>query len=249
MSHFANVGFDVQDNDALNDLLEKVYSKGDSVNSRQGLYVRYQDESGAELWIQVTEKKELVGINPFFDGESAVRVGIMSALDNAEDFLDGSFYGWANPDNLEGEEPGDYPFVFDLPDFYATTEFDMPSTQRVMLNAFAEQIEIFKSEEEFLELQPTEMSMAPESFIPIGLLDEDGGPSTDPKAFALINGRILACELKHNQLTGQSFWWLFVKTLGGKLDVMVAEEEMIKKPEAGNVVSGTFWLIGRVLDL
>lgn len=249
MSHFASIGFDVQNDDDLNELLKKVYNAGVAVPSEKGLYVQFRDESGAELWIQVNEDKDLVGLNPFFDGESGFAAGIMHPLEEAEDYLDGSFLCYGNPGDINDEEPGDYPFVFDLPDFYAYPTFEKPSIQNINLCAFAEEMEVFKDEQEFLDLQVTELQMDTESFIPIGLLDEEGEPTDKPKAFAMINGLVISCERKQNKTTNQYFWWLYIQTYGGKIDVLVADKNMLKTPEPGNVVSGIFWLIGRIIGL
>lgn len=251
MSHYANIGFAVHTDDELNKLVEQAYEDGQPVNSRKGLYVRYLDPSGAELWLQVNENKELVGLNPYFQGDSSVQVELQEALIDETEYLDGGYYCWANPnakdDTDDSEERGDYPFMLDLPDFFAQPEFEMPCRKQVSICAFAEELEVFESEEIFDSIQPTEIMMSSESFIPVGLLGEEGGMTAAPQAFAVINGRVLRTELKNNVLTDQPFWWMHIQTYGAKLDVVASKELISVVPQVGNIISGTFWLVGRLL--
>ncbi len=249
MSHYANIGFDVQTDAELNQLVEQAYEAGKPVKSRKGLYVRYLDPSGAELWLQVNENKELVGLNPYFQGESCVEVEIHEAMIDETEYLDGGYYCWANPGAPnDKEEPGDYPFVLDLPDFFSNPEYDMPCRKNVSICAFAEELQVFESEEMFDSIQPSEIMMSSESFIPVGLLGDEGDLDASPQAFAVVNGRILSTELKNNTLTDQPFWWMHVQTFGVKLDVVASSELINEVPQVGNIISGTFWLVGRVIE-
>jgi len=249
MSHYANIGFAVHTDDELNQLVEQAYKAGQPVTSRKGLYVRYLDPSGAELWLQVNERKELVGLNPYFQGDSRVAVEFRESMVDESEYLDGGYYCWANPSaSSDPDEPGDFPFVLDFPDFFSNPEFEFPCRKEVGICAFAEELEVFESEEVFDSIQPSEIMMAPESFIPVGLLGEEGELNEMPQAFAVINGRILRSELKNNVLTDQPFWWMHIQTFGAKIDVVASKELISVVPQVGNIVSGTFWLVGRVLD-
>jgi len=248
MSHYANIGFAVHTDEDLNQIVEKAYEEGKPVKSSKGLYVRYLDASGAELWLQVNENKELVGLNPYFQGDSRVEIELHEALIDEEEYLDGGYYCWANPTVTEdAEKPGDFPFVLDCPDFYSNPEDQFPCKKVVSICAFAEELEVFESKALFDAIQPSELSMAVESFIPVGLLGEEGELNATPQAFAVINGRVLGTALKNNALTGQPFWWMHVQTFGIKLDIVASKELINVIPQIGNVISGTFWIVGRFL--
>jgi len=249
MSHYANIGFAVHTDEELNQLVEQAYEAGKPVNSRKGLYVRYHDPSGAELWLQVNENKELVGINPYFQGDSKVSVELHESMIDEEEYLDGGYYCWANPQAAQDkEEPGDYPFMLDMPDFYSYPEYSFPCKKEVSICAFAEELQVFESEDLFNSIQPSEISMDSESFIPVGLLGDEGELNSAPQAFAVVNGRILRTELKNNILTNQPFWWMYIQTFGAKIDVVASKELIDAIPQVGNIVSGTFWLVGRIID-
>jgi hypothetical protein len=47
-------------------------------------------------------------------------------------------------------------------------------------------------------------------------------------------------------VTGNRFWWALVDTLGGTYDVVIDPELLPDSPRAGNILSGWFWLSGRI---
>ena len=50
------------------------------------------------------------------------------------------------------------------------------------------------------------------------------------------------------KLSEASFYWILVDTLGGLYDVVVDPTLIAEPPTIGNIVSGTFWLSGRLLS-
>ena len=73
-----------------------------------GYYLCWSSESGAELWFQVDEDNDLIGMNPDFSGETRVRAGFPARHRSSGSPLDGAFQGWADP---QGDDPenGSYP--------------------------------------------------------------------------------------------------------------------------------------------
>ena len=116
------------------------------------------------------------------------------------------------------------------------------------ISAFAEEITIYESPEAFLASQTGEHKLASQSFIPLGLFPgtEQGAESADARA--LFAGHVLKAEERVNDLSGETFVWALVETLGGTYDVVVASSMMEELPVEGSVVRGSFWLSGRLLD-
>jgi hypothetical protein len=79
-------------------------------------YLRWTGSGGEELWLQLSPRRDLIGMNPHFSGASRVRVGIVNRVTRPSDTkLDGALQAWASPQGDSPEE-GAYPFVFDVPD-------------------------------------------------------------------------------------------------------------------------------------
>src|SRR5262245_3733248 len=116
-SHFSTIGLPVKSQDELLALAERAADDCASLGCPQGRYLRWSSPGGAELWLQVDADNDLVGMNPHFSGESAVRVRLTSRITRPGGTpLGGAFHGWAAPAGGD-PEGGCYPFVFDAPDF------------------------------------------------------------------------------------------------------------------------------------
>jgi hypothetical protein len=161
--------------------------------------------------------------------------------------LDGAWHGWADPGGEMGGD-GCYPFVFDSPDFHLT-RLHVPEIVDVQIAAFAHQLNLFETEAAYDAAGDVgKPKFAVESFIPAGLFRPGGEKTEGPEAQAILAGRILETERRINPLSGQPFQWALVKTLGGLVDV-VADPELVTKPMTkGGVLSGTFWLSGRIVS-
>src|SRR5688572_20347277 len=117
-SHLSDIGFQIEGEEAFEELASRAYDEGEAFDTSVGTYVRWAPGKGVELWLQLDRDDNIVGINPHFAGSSLMRAGLTQRLTRSDGApLDGAFYAWANP---EGEEPtlGDYPFVFDAPDYH-----------------------------------------------------------------------------------------------------------------------------------
>lgn len=66
-------------------------------------------------------------------------------------------------------------------------------------------------------------------------------------ATACFSGLIREAEVRTNELSNKSFHWLLVETLGGSYDVVIDPELLTGEPCVGGVISGAFWLTGRLL--
>lgn len=224
-------------------LAQSVDAQTQAIPSQDGSYLYWTSNSGAQLWLQVTPKREFAGINPHFSGPARMKVRLTAYIPSTTpSAMDGSYHGWADP--VEGEADGAYPFVFDAPDASAHRKRKLPEVVDLQLAAFAHELSAYESSEAYNVAQSSaELQMASESFIPSGLFGEREGT----KALGMMTGTILAAERKTNELTGKTFWWALVQSLGGQFDV-VADEELVTAPlVVGGVLQGSFWLSARIL--
>ena len=249
MSNFSNVGFKVTVEQDYYQLIDKVYKVSSPVKVNGGTYFIYTDDSGAELYIQVSNKNECIGVNPHFKGKSKRTVCLTNSFQRPESELDGAFHCWADPTEENNPDSGVYPFVFDLPDSKTIGQMEFPKNVEIQLAAFAQELHIYQSEKEYFDSQTTEMKLAAQSFIPSGLfsVDEENG-SNPPKAFGFFTGIIKAYERKTNLFTGEAYYWLLVDTLGGEVDVVAELKYFEKEPSVNGVVQGQFWLSGKLIN-
>jgi hypothetical protein len=80
------------------------------------------------------------------------------------------------------------------------------------------------------------------------LFSPDGAATQPPGAYAIFTGHVLEAGTLTNALTGHPFHWALVDSYAAQYDVVVDPELLPKTPAAGNVLSGSFWLSGRLLS-
>lgn len=246
-SNFSTIGLSVASGKDLNALADRIGPLAERLVVPNGEYFRWSDPSGAEIWLQVNENDELVGMNPHYAGRSAVRVGLTSRLASAgPSELDGSFHGWAAPVD-EAADSGSYPFVFDAPDYRLHEQLSLPAHKDVQIAAFAREITAFETVAAFEASQTGDLKYASQSFIPSGLFAPDGDSIVPPQARAIFTGHVLAADEKTNVLTGHAFYWALIETYGGAYDVVIDSSLLPGVPIVGGVVSGSFWLSGRII--
>ncbi|MCB9046867.1 MAG: hypothetical protein H6550_12115 [Chitinophagales bacterium] len=243
MSNFSCIGFPVQDKDSFFELINKVYPLGVQYRVNEGAYILYSDSSGAQLWMQVNSSGQLIGVNPHFRGLSKFTVFITNAIESEESELDGSCHAWAAPTDESNPESGAYPFVFDMPDYRLVDIAEIKGVHKVQITAFAQQIDMYDTEDEFYNSQSSDIKFSSQSFIPSGLFTEK-----EFRAEGSLSGRIIDFSRLQNQYTKTFFYWLYVETLGGLIDIVYDINITDKQPQVGGIVRGVFWLSGRVLS-
>jgi hypothetical protein len=229
-------------------LLERALETATMHTYRHGSYAEWKSQSGAQLWIRLNKKSEVVGLNPHFAGSSRIPIRIVETIDRTErSNCVGSFKAWANPGSDESAGDGDYPFIFDVPDFLLYPSLALPGLAEVQVAAFAQDLSLYDSVESYEAGQEGDVRFASESFIPTGMFNLDKPDETSPAAQAGIIGRVLAASERVNEQTGASFHWISVSTYGEAIFDIVADPEFVPVPPVvGGVVSGNFWLSGRL---
>ena len=248
-SHMSDLGFLVESKADFEALALKALEHGTELQTASGTYVRWSPGAQIELWMQLDADGDVVGLNPHYAGRTRMRVGLTARVPRPESsILDGAFHGWADPAAAEPES-GAFPFVFDVPDYELTGAVVVPSICDVQLAAFAHELQAYESAEAYAAAQQGGVRFAAESFIPAGLFSGATGESTEPpQAHAIFTGRVLDTALITNPVSEREFCWAHVRTLGGELDLVADPDLLSGYLTKGGIVSGSFWLSGRVLD-
>ena len=179
-----------------------------------------------------------------------MRVRLESRVERGDDPADGGFYAWSLADTESKDlEDEIYPFVFDVPDYGLHHALELPAMVNVQLAAFAHEAEAYPDEDAYRSAQQQKYDgpgFAAESFIPSGLFQPGGEETSHPEAFAILSGTVLRAETLVNPAGGASFHWAKVRTLGGEVDLVADPEVLVGELSEGGVISGTFWLSGRI---
>lgn len=248
-SNLSDIGFNVDTEEDFERLLQTAFDLSTPYRTKEGTYFLYTDKSGAELWIQFDKENHCIGANPHYSGKSRRKVGLTEIVERQSTILDGAFYCWAEPSKENDPDSGEYPFVFDVPDFRMIGPIEFPKDCEIQLTAFAQHISIFDSEKEYEEVVTEEVKYATQSFVPTGLfVDGTEGSKASPLAQGFFTGTIKEFAKRQNVLMGGEFYWLLVDTLGGEIDIVADMEFFEKEPLKNGVIQGLFWLSGRLID-
>ena len=252
MSNLSDIGFSVESEQDVNQIIENLLTVVKPIACSHGAYYIYTDVSGAEMYLQGNLDDELIGFNPHFAGKSRRCVGLTKMIERDSSKLDGGFYAWANPGNEDVETSGEYPFVFDVPDFRTIENLQFPRVANIQLTAFASNdFKIFADETEYDENREGDLKYASKSFVPSGLFNFDSDnwdENAPPRPIGIFTGEIKEFELKINELSGEKFYWFLIDTFGGETDVVADTKLIPNEPKIGGIVSGQFWLSGRLLE-
>lgn len=245
-SHMSSIGFPIQNIDEMKALGKRAVADARETYQVPGVgyYRRWSPGSGVEIWVHVTEKMEIVGMEPHFSGNARMKVRLSKRILGSKNaILEGSFYSWANPHRGVTDQ-GDYPFCFTAPNFRLHDGMELPREVPVQLAAFPHELLVFDNREQVKSSNTWMKQMASESCIPTGLFLPGGQKKDPPMSEIMFSGTVQETSPVTNPVTGQSFVWAKVRTLGGELD-LVADPAAVKGTiKKKSIVGSTCWLSG-----
>lgn len=245
MSRFSCLGFELKTEDDVTKLIQEVLKQGSAVKNKYSEYAFWKQNSGAAMFVPF-DQEGVLDCHPHFIGKGRMPIQLEHVVEYPQISLERKIVAWSNPEEGTENQKGLYMLCFDLPEYGPTIQYpDTPRDTIVQLAAFADECVCFATESEFQENQSTELKLASEAFIPVGLFVEEGG---DPGPHAIFTGKILEVEECINSWTDEPFYHLLVQTVGGTLDVVVAPPLLIGTPTVGGYVQVTCWLSGLLLE-
>jgi hypothetical protein len=254
INHFSQAGFELKATDAAamsqsiqpyaEACVPEVLAGADSI-------CLVHDASGAELWIGLKKLEngqlEFASLNPAFAGEGRAKAKIVGEVSDPE----WKPYEIAVSASLAGDE---VPFVFDLADPRQAAQATPGKAVAVSLTGFSFDARVFTNEKAYYQAQKKDgakIAFAVNHFIPSGMFNADMGGMADagrPTAYADFAGTVLKSGLRTNGAGRGRFWWVLVRTYGDyTIDVVFDPAQVKLAPTPGTVVSGRFWLSGRLV--
>jgi len=247
----SSIGFTLYSAEESWQLATVVAEKGRRVGTADGNYVVLTTECGSELWAKLDSENRPYAILPHFAGQARSQILVTQRIRYNDRPLDGRLLGWINPSQGTfgfGGPPGDYPLLFEAPDYAYYTFMEVPCTVTVQLAAFAQNIDVFSSVEDYdsrpEKTWPSETLLASGAAGLHGYQRGDANPHANE---AFITGIVEATQSQENPLTHGQFQWMRVKVMGGYFDVCIDSALMKGSVAPGSVISGNFWLSGRLV--
>lgn len=202
---------------------------------------------GPEIWAQVDPNGQVVGATPFFSAGAPHRIAITGIGEDPEEPLDGWVDGWLEPGEEDEPYSGAFPVRVNLVDFalvrHRITTF--PTSGQVEIAALAHEADLYENEAAY-RAAPGEMYRPPvESFASAAHAGIDEALGFQ-EATALVNGRIAQARLLINPVTETPYWWIQIAVRGVTLHTFADRATLGREPREGYILSGSFWLVGRM---
>ena len=234
MSHLDNIGFKISSAEAFDALVSEIFAKGQEIEVDEGKYICYQDSSGAEIYAQIDEAGEFLGFMPFYDTKLTKTVQVSEAISYPDATVLDKRYMAKSVNNV-------YPFVFDVVN--AKQRLLSSTSEDLAFVAFPTEIAYFAKAEDFLEEMP---ELSTTYFIPVGLMNEEGGAKENPEPYAMFIGEVKSIELKRNTFFDVDFYVLELAVFEGDVTVVSLRENFKIEPQVGGFVHGVFWMSAKV---
>lgn len=241
-SHFEAIGIGVAGQDEFRERVGSLIGAGTArqIAAKLSEHV-WTDPSGARLVAQV-RNRELEFLLPCLAGTApAVPVRDVRLVDDETamlELLDGVDGNLVCPIAVELEDRAVLA--------HSGGRLEIGSLE---LAALAEDVAVHADAEAYLASQDDDgPKFAADHFIPSGTFTL-AEPSSDrtPSAHALFAGEVIEAETPVNTVTGTAFHRIRVRTIAAiELDVAIAITDLEHPPVRGNIVTGTFFLTGRL---
>lgn len=209
--------------------------------STNGYYLVLGPDEGVQ-WIGLFNRdKQPAGGNPHYVGCGRLRLQVATIHCPSQCPLEAVLVGQLC-DSLDN--PTGPPVPVAVPDFDVFRALlSLPETKATFqVAAFAEDVEYFASEADFLASQGRFKGLSSDCFIPIGTFTPDGDAIDPPQPRVLMVGRIGSQQRRTNHFSGLQFWAISFASQGATYDVVAADDVLQATPVSGGILAGTFYL-------
>ena len=244
MSHFRDIGFDVERKEDIMCLFSEV--RGLSRKQEFGKYIQYitDDGSGARLyWYfrkgNLFRKEEFLGITPAFQGSTSQHIRDPEFKPNQEWPLEPSLDLWIN--NSETNE--EYPLIVDVVNYLEVQNKDFTKLSNIKATLFANTFEYYQREEEFWKQYPKKNYVhvpAPGMFIPTGTFSPNDNQNFKSHAECWCYGKVIKSQKLVNQITKNEFYHFVMETYAANYDIVTQIKGTIDLKQV-TIIGGIFW--------
>ncbi|MEJ7654461.1 MAG: hypothetical protein WKH64_14590 [Chloroflexia bacterium] len=247
-SHMSSIGFRVRTDEDFSDIAVLAATSGELIESSGGAYVRWGPGAGVELWAQVAADHRIVGPTrtteaiPLCESDSS-RGSSVETTTTAASTLGHSQTLTATTRTMRSTRSSST-----RPTTVCTTRSSSPRKSVSNLPRSPTKAEAYPDEDAYGAhngRSTTGLGSRPSRSYPPGCSSR-AGETSHPEAFAILSGTVMQAVMLVNPVAGVSFHWAKVRTLGGEVDLVADPEVLVGELTEGGVVSGVFWLSGRI---
>ena len=175
MSHYSAIGFDSQNDDAFEHLIHRCIDHISATYEGKTMeYHRYDDESGAQLWLNTDKHGNIRAVEPAYHATTVQHVAIQG-ISRVDDDGTAEIHLWLNGRSFDGDEcsDGDYPLIISVPNGQLLPRKLSGKTTTARLIAIADDdISTYADTTAYAATQTGEGSIAANAVIPAGMFTD-----------------------------------------------------------------------------
>ncbi len=249
-SHFACIGFPVEDMTAYWALAHRAAAEGVRTETPSGgALARWAVGNGPEVWAQIDPAGAVVGATPYFSTNASFKISVTGSGEDPDERLEGWIDGWLEPSEDDEPYSGVFPLRVTLVDYAISSRrlTRFPALHTVELIALAHEADVYADEAAY-RAAPGEVYRLPiQSFVSTAHSAADE-PEPFAEATALASGLVREAALLINPVTEATFWRIALATQGVTLQAFAVPADLGGPVEIGQIFTGGFWLLGRLVD-
>ncbi len=249
-SHFNAVGFPVRDMDGYWALARKAAASGVHNRAPDGTtLVRWTADGGPEIWSHLDRNGEVVGAMPFFTTGTAYRLAVTGTGEDPDQEMEGWVDGWVEPSEEDEPYSGAFPLRISLVNYalarHRLTTF--PSIYQIEFVALAHEADLFRDDKAYRDAPGDVYRVPLGSIVSAAHFGVDVDAEAFSEATATLSAPIDSAQLLTNPATAEPYWRVEVTVQGVRLHTSVDQETLGGEPAAGQIVAGSYWMVGRLL--
>jgi len=249
-SHFNAVGFPVRNMEEYWALARRAAAAGVRNQTADGsALVRWSVDAGAEIWSHVNRAGEVTGAVPFFSTGHAYKIAVTGTGEDPDEELEGWIDGWVEPTEEDEPYSGAFPLRVTLVN-YALTRTRLvrfPPVHAIELAALAHEADLYVDSLAYARAPGDVYRVPLGSFVSSAHFAADEEVASFTEATGMFSAPLDSARLLTNPATDEPYWWLQVTVQGVRLHAFADRETLGGEPAAGQILAGSFWMLGRLL--
>ncbi|NLT15728.1 MAG: hypothetical protein GXY05_15485 [Clostridiales bacterium] len=244
--HYADMGIRIEGQEEMERFVFDLARESRIHKINSGILGVANIDDRVEFWIAGNEEGQIeaVSFNAVSSNRNLLKIDRIVDEDDSPIPTICAWYSSEVAHRTQDDYGIEYPIVFEAVNYGLRKQTEAEEIIQVQLTAFANNMSIYEDDKAYYKLSNS--PMAPESFIPSGTFTPDGNETDPPTADAIFCGHILYAERLFNSKGGLWYWHIAATCQGCVFDILASDELAAEAPKAGGVVSGSFWLSGKI---
>ena len=251
MLDFFNMGFGFDEEEQLDNFLDKALTQSTVLSLPGGKYALYQQPDGFQCWFPLDDQNCALDFDVHFASAQHNTIKIRECLNHRVSERSGLYRCSIDLDEGDGYMIPDVPVNLWLPAVGMVAAWEPGKTYQAQIVCIPKNIRMFsdKTEHGHAAKEGT-VSFAAEHFVPAGTFSpRDDDLDFEQNGWAILGGRVTRARRLTNPFNGLPYDHVQITSLGLHYDILAHPSMYTELPRPGNILHGMFMLSAFVWDM